>query len=94
MVLPTASSHLMIPKYKKLINENIKIQKYFPKSYKLSLPFHSFYWECKPILPFIDLDVIKNELKNIKLSQQENKKNEITNNFYKTNNKFKDYIII
>lgn len=94
MVLPTASKHLIATKYKNLIYENINIKKYFPKSFKLSLPYHTFYWECKPILPFIDLNVIKKETKKIKLNQLEEERNKSLTNFTKTNNKFKDYIII
>ena len=94
MVLPVASSYLLIPKYKNLIYNNVSIKKYFPKNYRLSIPFHTFYWECKPILPFIDLNVIKSETKNIKLNESEKERNQIMSQFTKTNNKFKDYITL
>ena len=94
MVLPLASKDLLIQKYSNLIFNNIKINKYFPKSYRLSIPYHTFYWECKPILPFIDLNVIKRETKKITLNQQDENRNTLGTNFIKNNNKFKDNIII
>ena len=82
MVLPFASKHLMAKKYQELISKNINIKKYFPISYRLSLPYHTFYWECKPLLPLIDINVIRNETKKVILNNEEKKRNEHLNNFH------------
>ena len=38
---------------KQLLINNDEIKNYFPISYRLSIPYHTFFWECKPILPII-----------------------------------------
>ena len=86
MVLPTASKKLLPRKYADLIYNNIYIKRYFPTSYRLSIPYHSFYWECKPILPFVDLTVIKRETKNIKMTKPEEQRNKTGTEYKKTNN--------
>jgi len=81
MVMPFASKSLMAKKYQELIFNCPNIKKYFPKSYKLSIPYHSFYWECKPILPFVDVEEIRKTTKSIKLKKDEISRNKVLDNF-------------
>ena len=39
------------------------------------------YWECHPILPIINADIIRKSMKNTYLTQDEKNRNQIGENF-------------
>lgn len=53
------------------------ITKYFPLSYKISLPYHKFYWECHPMIKPMDYKDVKDYFKDIKLSKEESDRNKV-----------------
>jgi 5'-3' exoribonuclease 1 len=56
MVLPPSShSAAGIAEYAK----SPRLSRYFPETYSISYPFHTFTWECHPIMPIIDYADIK-----------------------------------
>lgn len=85
MVLPYASRRFMISNIQnEIINPNSPLSTYFPKRYNLSIPYHTFYWECRPVLPPINYNVIKECMKNINMTTDEknrNKTGEIYQNY-------------
>ena len=83
MVLPIESSNYLCKSYKDLLigdNKcNIALKPYFPKEYNIRMFFHSYTWECHPIIPSIDYEIIKNITRNCKLTLEEQKRNKIGN---------------
>lgn len=76
MVLPYASRHIMCNSVASLIStKNNPLSLYFPKRYGIAIPYHTFYWECKPILPPINYEHIKQVFKSIKLTSDEQNRN-------------------
>ena len=76
MVLPYSSRHLMATGIQsEITNKNNPLSKYFPSTYRMSLPYHSFYWQCRPILPIINYKIVEEEIKKIKLSKNEQERN-------------------
>ena len=49
--------------------------------YNIAIPYHTMYWECHPILPIIDIDVIKKTIKKIYLTNDEKERNKMGTNF-------------
>ena len=76
MVLPYSSRHLMATGIQsEITNKHNPLSKYFPSTYRMSLPYHSFYWQCRPILPIINYKIVEEEIKKIKLSNNEQERN-------------------
>jgi len=74
MVLPYASRGLMCSSVRDEISKE-PLGQYFPQKYKISLPYHTYYWQCRPILPIISYDVIHSLMKKIKLTSAELERN-------------------
>ena len=85
MVLPMESSKYMINNFKIMYENNDIIKSYFPIKYLISIPFHSMFWECHPILPKINSDIIKKEIKKIYLTNDEQQRNKIGVDFILNN---------
>jgi len=81
MVLPIENKSAMINNIDNLLNKNPVINNYFPKNYNIAIPYHTMYWECHPILPIIDIDIIKKALKKIYLTNDEKERNKIGTDF-------------
>ena len=72
MVLPYSSRNFMSREISSKINDgNNPISVYFPRKYHISIPYHTFYWECRPIIPHINYTIIKEELKKTKMTKEE-----------------------
>ena len=80
MVLPIESKKYMINRFDVIYKKNDIIRSYFPDKYRVAIPYHSMFWECHPILPIIDINVIKKELKTIYLTKDEQQRNQIACN--------------
>lgn len=81
-VLPQASANLMPITYGKLIlNNDIRIASYFPLDFKVDTLFNMFYWQCLPILPIIDNELILNIIKKCTLTKAEKLRNKKTEEF-------------
>ena len=74
MVLPYASRGLMCSSVRDEISKE-PLGQYFPQKYKISLPYHTYYWQCRPILPIVSYDVIHSLMKKIKLTSAELERN-------------------
>jgi len=83
MVLPLESQKYMINNFKQFYNNNDIIKSYFPSKYRIAIPYHSMYWECHPILPIINRDVIKKCMNGVYLTQDEQKRNMLGVDFVK-----------
>lgn len=76
MVLPYSSRNIMCNSVANMISTpGNQLSYYFPKRYKISIPYHMFYWECRPILPNINYNILKDVFKKIKLTNDEQKRN-------------------
>ena len=84
MVLPIENKSNMINNIDKLLNNTHCVNNYFPTKYKIAIPYHTMYWECHPILPIIDIDIIKKALKKVYLTNDEKDRNRVGNNFILT----------
>lgn len=59
-ILPPQSRKLLPVKYSKYMIGNHPLTKHlYPNQYKLDTLFKRYYWQCSPILPDIDLKLIK-----------------------------------
>ena len=82
MVLPYSSRRLMISNIQnKLIDTKTPLAMYFPRKYQLSIPYHVFYWECRPILPTIDAPQLSKYIRKIKMTQEEMNRNKLGENY-------------
>ena len=76
MVLPYSSRNIMCNSISSMISTpKNKLSYCFPKKYRISIPYHTFYWECRPILPSINYKHLKEIFKTIKLTNDEQKRN-------------------
>ena len=81
-VLPQASATLMPKSYSQIILSNdIRIASYFPIDFKVDTLFNMFYWQCLPILPIIDNDLILKIIKKCPLTKEEKNRNKVSVNF-------------
>jgi len=77
-VLPHASADLMPKSYNNLIlSDDIRIASYFPRDFKVDTLFNIFYWQCLPILPIIDNDLIFKIIKKLELTKEEKHRNKM-----------------
>ena len=66
-VYPPQSSHLLPEQYKQLMTDKSSdIYHYYPTKVKLDYYLHTYYHQCEPKLPNIDLNVILKTIKQIK----------------------------
>jgi len=74
MVLPVESHYHLSASYRHL-HTTPELKPYFPSKYEIRMLFHSYTWECHPIIPPIDYDIIKYITQNCKLTIEEQKRN-------------------
>jgi len=78
MVLPNASRKFMASNIQnEIINKNSPLSVYFPKRYHLSIPYHKYYWECRPLLPIVNYKVIKEVMDKINMTTDEKNRNKV-----------------
>ena len=59
-ILPPQSRKLLPVKYSKFMTGNHPLTEHlYPINYKLDMLFKRYYWQCSPILPNIDLKLMK-----------------------------------
>ena len=86
MVLPIKSSKYLPAEIQNLLVPEvsaIELKPYFPKKYKVCVAFHSYTWECKPVIPVINYNNIRTVFSRINLSTSEKKRNVVGNEFRK-----------
>ena len=49
----------------------------YPFDFELDMLYKSKYWQCAPILPYLDIENVKKAIKKVDLSKEDNKKNEL-----------------
>ena len=77
LVLPPDSYKLLPKSYQFLTTiDNSPLIEYFPKEYELETCYKRYFWQCSPILPLINSNKVKNVLSKIKLTRDEQKRNE------------------
>ena len=95
-IIPPAHVHLIPENYINLvINPASKIHHLFPSIIKIDTLNKDIYWKCEAIIPYLDINKILEEIKDIKLSKFEFKKNRVEDpyllwmpkQFYKIYNK-------
>jgi 5'-3' exonuclease len=78
MVLPYGSRRFMIANIQnQLIDPKSPISVYFPKKYQMSIPYHTFYWQCRPILPIINCKTVVDTVKKTKMTKVEQNRNKL-----------------
>jgi len=81
-VLPQASANLMPKSYSHLmLNGDINIASFFPIDFKVDTLFNIFYWQCLPILPIIDNELIFKTIKKCILTKEEKHRNKYADVF-------------
>lgn len=80
MVLPIESKKYMINRFDTIYEKNDIIKTYFPQKYRIAIQYHDMYYQCHPILPKVNINVIKKALKNIYLTKDEKQRNKISSN--------------
>lgn len=74
MVLPKQSNFLLPREYRK-IQENMELEKYFPKIFEQDLLFKTKFWQAVPDIKIIDHNVVVKYIKNINLTKDEQYRN-------------------
>jgi 5'-3' exonuclease len=70
-IMPKTSIQLLPLSFRKLMtNVNYDLLHYYPESYNLDTLFKRYYWQCVPILPSINLDIIQENVEKIKCSKK------------------------
>ncbi|CAH6421564.1 XRN 5-3 exoribonuclease [uncultured virus] len=81
-ILPPHCSNLLPESYQSLmISINSPIIDLYPKNIYLDMINKDSFWKCVPIIPFIDIDRIKDAIKNLKLNEIEKKRNLTSDNY-------------
>jgi 5'-3' exoribonuclease 1 len=86
MVLPVKSSIHLPAGIQNILTPHITVPeliKYFPNKYDVSVAFHTFTWECRPLIPVIDYNDIRESYKKVHLTQTEKNRNTIGSVFTK-----------
>jgi 5'-3' exonuclease len=74
VVLPESNSELMpLELYKKMVKHR---KVFFPDKYELNIALHTRYYECTPVIPKININLIRQLFQGIKLSPKERRLNE------------------
>ena len=83
MVLPEASKNLMAYNYSSKLfdSNNSNLQMYFPKKYIINVIFNRYYHECLPVIPRIEISLINDFIKSVKLSSKEVDRNKVETEF-------------
>ena len=85
IVLPPQSNKILPDKISKyMTNYDSPIIEYYPINYKLETLNKMFYWQCHPLLPRIDDSKIKKIIENTDFSEEEKKRNQLSN-YYEIN---------
>lgn len=64
-ILPPESKDLVPKKYQTIFTYS-NIDYLYPKEYKLDILFKRYYWMCQPILPYLDIKKVIQEVKEMK----------------------------
>lgn len=79
-VLPPTYHNLLPQQYGKLMHDNNSpIIDMCPKNIKIDMLYKDSFHKCIPLIPNINIERIIDSVKNIKLTQEENNRNNITN---------------
>jgi 5'-3' exonuclease len=77
-VLPPQMSHLLPKPYNDvMINANSEMLEYYPEGFKVDMINIGIFWKATPIIPFMNIDKLRQITQKIKLSKSEQKRNEI-----------------
>lgn len=79
-VLPPTCHNLLPTSYGKLMSEMGPIIDLFPVNYEIDMLYKDSFHKCIPLIPVINIERIINAVKNIKLTQEESKRNNIMEN--------------
>jgi 5'-3' exonuclease len=75
VVLPESNMELMpLELYKKMVKHR---EIFFPNKYELNVALHTRYYECTPIIPKININLIRQLFQGTKLSSKEKRLNEV-----------------
>lgn len=81
-VIPSDYANILPQKYQKLVtNSESPIIDLFPKNVQLDMINKNYYWQCIPLIPYLEIDRIIEVVKNIELSNDEKKRNQILDIF-------------
>jgi 5'-3' exonuclease len=75
IVLPDSNSDLMPVELYKKMTKYRKI--FFPKEYSLNIALHTRYYECTPVIPKININLIRQLFQGTKLTPLERRLNEV-----------------
>ena len=85
-VLPKSSMSLLPKSYQTLLlNKDIRIEPFFPIDFQVDTLFHVFYWQCLPVLPVIDNQLLLKVIKKCRLTTEEKMRNKYRNCFSNKN---------
>ena len=74
-ILPESSRNLLPKNARELMTStNSLIRHYYPDEFKLNTCYKRYFWQCTPVLPCIDIELLKNVTKTVKLSVNEKKR--------------------
>ena len=75
-ILPDSSKNLIPTSCRDLMNnKNSRIRHYYPNGeIPVETCFKRYWWQCSPILPPINIELLKNVLKSVKISTKEKKR--------------------
>jgi 5'-3' exonuclease len=75
IVLPESNSDLMpLELYKKMAKHR---ELFFPTNYELNIALHTRYYECSPVIPKININLVRQLFNGTKLSPLEHRLNEV-----------------
>ena len=70
-ILPEESSTLLPKEYRKMFHDSA-ISHLYPREYRLENIFKRYYWQCVPILPYLDIKQVIRESNKIRTSRKLN----------------------
>jgi 5'-3' exonuclease len=70
-ILPEESSTLLPKEYRKIFHDSA-ISHLYPREYRLENIFKRYYWQCVPILPYLDIKQVIRESNKIRTSRKLN----------------------
>ena len=77
-ILPPESKHLLPESYQILMNTNSPIIHFYPENYKFDTIYKRFFWQCPPILPPVNAQLLKKSLMKKQLTREEQSRDSIT----------------
>lgn len=79
-VLPPQMSHLLPKQYKELMTDiKSPLLEYYPEKFEVDMINIGIFWKATPIIPFMDIDKLRQITGQIKLSKSEQNRNEMKN---------------